>query len=57
MAMTLLCRDTGGYCNWQGRADTQERLVKEALRHVRDAHHIRRTPELEEAARKSIRDE
>jgi predicted small metal-binding protein len=55
--MTLLCRDTGGYCNWQGRADTEEKLVKEALRHVRDAHHIRRTPELEEAARKSIRDQ
>jgi predicted small metal-binding protein len=55
--MTLLCRDTGGYCNWQGRADTEEKVLEEALRHVRDAHRIERTRELEEAARKSIRDE
>jgi len=55
--MTLRCRDTGGYCNWEGRADTEGKLVKEALRHASEAHHMKRTRELEEAARRSIRDE
>jgi len=55
--MTLLCRDTGGYCNWEGRADTEEKLVKEALRHASEAHYMKPTPELKEAARRSIRDE
>jgi predicted small metal-binding protein len=55
--MTLRCRDTGGYCNWEGRADTEEKLVKEALQHAEKAHYMKRTPELEEQARKSIRDE
>jgi len=55
--MTLRCRDTGGYCNWEGRADTEEKLIKEALRHASEAHYMKRTQELEEAARRSIRDE
>ena len=55
--MTLRCRDTGGYCNWEGRADTEEKLIKEALQHVKEAHYMKRTLEIEEAARKSIRDE
>jgi predicted small metal-binding protein len=57
MVMTLRCRDTGGYCNWEGRADTEEKLIKEALRHASEAHYMKRTQELEEAARRSIRDE
>jgi predicted small metal-binding protein len=55
--MTLRCRDTGGYCNWEGRADTEEKLVKEALEHAKKAHYMRQTLELEEHVRKSIRDE
>ena len=55
--MTLLCRDTGGYCNWEGRADTEEKLVKEALRHASEAHYMKPTPELKEAALRSILDE
>jgi predicted small metal-binding protein len=57
VAMTLQCRDTGGFCNWEGRADTEEKLVKEALRHVKEAHYMKQTAELEEHVRKSIRDE
>jgi len=55
--MTLQCRDTGGYCNWEGRADTEEKVIKMALQHVKKAHYMKGTPEVEEAARKSIRDE
>jgi predicted small metal-binding protein len=57
MAMTLRCRDTGGYCNWEGSADTEEKLVKEALRHASEAHFMKPTQDLEQVARKSIRDE
>jgi predicted small metal-binding protein len=57
MTMTLRCRDTGGYCNWEGRADTEEKLLEDALRHASEAHFMKRTRDLEEAARKSIRDE
>jgi len=55
--MTLQCRDTGGFCNWEGRADSEDKLVKEALRHVKEAHYMKQTAELEEHVRKSIRDE
>jgi len=55
--MTLLCRDAGGYCNWEGRADSEEKLVKEALRHATEAHYIKPTPKLEEEVRSSIREE
>jgi predicted small metal-binding protein len=57
IAMTVRCRDTGGYCNWEGRADTEEKLVKEAVRHAEKAHYMKRTPELEKELRGSIRDE
>jgi len=54
--MTLRCRDTGGYCNWEGRSETEDKLVKEGLRHVEKAHYMKRTRELEEDVRRSIRD-
>jgi len=55
--MVLRCRDTGGWCNWEGRADTEEELLEIALEHVMQAHRIKRTPELEDAARERIRRE
>jgi predicted small metal-binding protein len=54
--MVLRCRDTGGYCNWEGSADTEKKLIEMAVRHAEDAHYMKRTQELEEAARKLIRD-
>jgi predicted small metal-binding protein len=57
MVMVLRCRDIGGYCNWEGRAETKEKLVREALRHASEAHFMKRTQELEEAMRRSIREE
>lgn len=53
--MVIRCRDTGGYCNWEGRADSEEELLEMVFRHARDAHRIRRTPEAEEDARNKIR--
>jgi predicted small metal-binding protein len=53
--MVIQCRDTGGYCNWQGRAESEEKLLEMAFQHVREAHRIERTPDLEEDARKKIR--
>lgn len=53
--MVIQCRDTGGYCNWEGRADSEEELLEMAFQHAKGAHRIRRTKELEEATRKKIR--
>ncbi len=55
--MTLRCRDTGGWCNWEGRADSQQDLIEMALQHAKEAHFLRRTPELEETIRTQIRPE
>jgi predicted small metal-binding protein len=55
MVMVIQCRDTGGYCNWEGRADSEEELLEMAFQHAKEAHRIRRTKESEEAARKKIR--
>ena len=55
--MVIQCRDTGGYCNWEGRADSEEELLEMAFRHASEAHYIRRTKQLEEAARKKVRRE
>ena len=55
--MTLQCRDSGGWCNWEGQADGEEELIKAALQHLKDAHYLELTPQVEEAARKSVRDD
>ena len=53
--MTLRCRDTGGWCNWEGHADSEQELIEMALRHAKEAHYIGRTPKLEETIRSQIR--
>ncbi len=55
--MVLRCRDAGGYCNWEGSAETEETLIRMTIRHVKQAHYMKPTPELEKEARKSIRRE
>jgi predicted small metal-binding protein len=52
---TLRCRDMGGWCNWEGHADSEQELIEMALRHAGEAHYMRRTPELEEDIRGQIR--
>ena len=55
--MTLACKDTGTQCNWVGRAQTEQELLKQATQHVKDVHKMEVTPEIEQMARKVIRDE
>lgn len=53
--MVLRCRDIGGWCNWEERTETEEKLLKMAFQHAKEAHLIERTKELEDAAREKIR--
>jgi predicted small metal-binding protein len=53
--VVIQCRDTGGYCNWEGRAESEQELLEKAFQHAKEAHRITRTPEAEEDARKKIR--
>jgi predicted small metal-binding protein len=55
MVMVIQCRDTGGFCNWEGRDDSEEKLLEMAFQHAKEAHRIRRTPKAEEDARMKIR--
>ncbi len=55
--MVLRCRDTGGWCNWEGRADIAEDLIEMASRHAEGAHYVKATREFRETARMRIRDE
>ena len=55
--MVLRCRDTGGWCNWEGRADAEEELIEMALQHAEKAHFMKRTSEVQGKARMLIRDE
>ena len=54
---TLACKDTGTRCDWVGRADTEQELLKQAPQHVKEVHKAEMTPEMEQMARKVIRDE
>jgi predicted small metal-binding protein len=53
--VTIRCRDTGGICNWQERAESEEELVEKAIQHAKEAHYMRRTLELEKTIRDQIR--
>jgi predicted small metal-binding protein len=54
---TLACKDTGTQCDWVGRAETEQDLLKQAAQHVKEVHKMDITPEMEQMARKVIRDE
>jgi predicted small metal-binding protein len=53
---TLACKDTGSQCGWVGRAETENELLDQATRHVKDVHKMDMTPEMEQMARKVIRE-
>jgi predicted small metal-binding protein len=53
--VTIRCRDTGGFCNWQERAESEEKLIERALQHAKEAHYMERSPELEKTIRDQIR--
>ena len=54
---TLACKDIGMQCDWVGRAENEQELMKQAAQHVKDVHKIDVTPEMEQQARKVTRDE
>ena len=39
MAKALSCKDTGILdCTWEGRAETEEELLRQALKHAAEVH-------------------
>ena len=58
MAKVLRCSDTGAQCNWVGRAQTEEELLKMASEHAAAAHGIKEIPkDLLAKAKTLIREE
>ena len=41
MAKVFNCRDFGGVCNWKGRADTREELLRKIVRHGAIKHNMK----------------
>ena len=41
MAKIFNCRDFGGSCNWKGRAETLEELMKKIAKHGAIKHNMR----------------
>jgi predicted small metal-binding protein len=54
---TLSCKDMGLQCNWVGRAETEEDLLKQVAKHAKEVHNMDPTPELEQKLRQAIHDE
>ena len=52
----LSCRDVGILdCSWEGSADTEEDLLRQARQHGLDTHNYRVTPEDEKKMRAAIK--
>jgi len=52
----LSCRDVGILdCSWEGSADTEEDLLRQARQHGLDTHNYRVTPEDERKMRAAIK--
>ena len=41
VAKTFKCKDFGGSCNWKGRAETLEELLKKIARHGAMKHNMK----------------
>jgi predicted small metal-binding protein len=54
---TLSCKDMGLQCDWVGRAETEEELLKQVAQHAKEVHQMDATPEMVAQVRKAIRDE
>ena len=54
---TLYCRDAGFDCPGVIRADTEEEVLKQAIKHAQEVHSVTTTPQLEEQLKALIRDE
>jgi predicted small metal-binding protein len=56
MAKVLSCRDVGVACDWVGRAETEEELMKLAAAHAKKAHGMTEiTPEMAQKAKAAIK--
>lgn len=54
---TLACKDMGMQCNWVGRAETEQELLRQATEHAKNVHKMNPTPEMEQMARKVMHEE
>jgi predicted small metal-binding protein len=45
MAKVFNCKDFGGVCNWKGRAETREELLKKIAKHGAVKHNMREMSE------------
>ena len=41
MAKVFNCKDFGGICNWKGRADTREELLRKIVKHGAVKHNMK----------------
>lgn len=41
MAKVFSCKDFGGFCNWKGRAETKEELIRKITRHGAVKHNMK----------------
>jgi predicted small metal-binding protein len=58
MAKILRCSDMGSPCKWEGRAETEEEVLKLAAKHAAEVHGMKEMPkELLSKAKALIRDE
>ena len=58
MAKVFNCKDFGGVCNWQGRAETREELLQKIAKHGALKHNMKEMSEtMLEKITAAIRDE
>jgi len=58
MAKVVSCKDGGVDCNWTGRAETEEELLKQIKEHAQKDHGMQEIPEeLKTKIKSLIRDE
>jgi predicted small metal-binding protein len=47
----------GMNCNWVGRAESEEELMKQVAQHARETHKMEITPDMAQKARQVMREE
>ena len=61
MTYTLACKDTGTDCPFVARGETEELMMEDAVKHVKDVHGYTdeqiNDPEMQEVVKKAIKEE
>ena len=61
MTYTLACKDTGVDCPFVARGETEEEMMKKAVKHVKEAHGYTdeqiNSPEMKEIVKKAVKKE